>query len=64
MMLFEGMTLHPYSIAFVFLVFAVLSVFTMVSMIKQRKMGLAGFMFISVVVMVASAVISSQVSPS
>jgi uncharacterized membrane protein len=64
MMLFEGMTLHPYSIAFVFVLFAILCVLTMISMIKQRKLGLAGVMFVSAVVMVASAFISSQVSAS
>ncbi|MFD2170682.1 hypothetical protein [Tumebacillus lipolyticus] len=62
MMLFEGMPLHPISVAVVFVIFAVLCVFTMVSMVKQRKMALAGFMFLSAVVMVASAVISAQVS--
>ena len=63
MLLHEGMTLHPVGIGITFLIFAVLSVFTMMSKIKQREKGLAGFMFLSIVILVASAVISFKVPP-
>lgn len=62
MLLHEGMTLHPYSVALCFLLFAVLSLFTMLSMIKQRRKGLAGFMFLSLIIMLACAYVSSTVN--
>jgi len=57
----EGMTLHPILVAVIFLVLAVLAAFTMFSMVKQRKMGLAGFMFVCVVVLGFTAYITSTV---
>lgn len=62
MLLHEGMTLHPISVAITFVIFAVLSLFTMISMVKQRKKGLAALMFVSMIVMLASAYVSSTVS--
>ncbi|PWK07866.1 hypothetical protein [Tumebacillus permanentifrigoris] len=60
--LHEGMTLHPISVAVTFVICAILCGFTMVSMIKQRKKGLAGFMFLSLIVMLACAYVSSTVT--
>jgi hypothetical membrane protein len=62
MLLHEGMTLHPISVAVCFVLLAILSFFTMMSMVKQRRKGLAGFMFLSVIVMLACAYVSSTVS--
>jgi hypothetical protein len=62
LMLHEGMTLHPGAVAFTFVLFALLSLSTMFSMVKQRKMGLAGMMFVFAALLVWSAFISASVS--
>jgi hypothetical protein len=62
MFLLEGMTLHPKSVAFVFIIFALMALSTMFKMIKQRKMILAGMMFVFAALLVFSAYISSTVS--
>lgn len=59
-----GMTLNPWVVTLCFILFGLMSISTMIAMVKQRKMGLAGLMFVSVVVCIASAYISSTVSPS
>ena len=58
-----GMVLHPWVITVFFVLFGLLSISTLTAMVKQRKKGLAGLMFVSVVVCFASAYISSTVSP-
>jgi hypothetical protein len=55
------MTLHPMFVAVCFIIFGVMCAMVMLNMFKQRKLGLAGFMAISTVVMFVSAWISSTV---
>jgi hypothetical protein len=62
MMLHEGMKLHPWLVSGTFVIFAILCAMTMFKMIKQRRMGLAGLMFVSTVAMAVSAFVSSTVS--
>ena len=62
MFLLEGMTLHPISVGICFLLFAILALSTMFAMVKQRKMGLAGMMFVFAALLVWSAYISASVS--
>jgi len=62
MFLHEGATtLQPWLVALFFLVLTLLAASTMFSMAKQRKMGLAGFMFVCVVVLGFTAYITSTV---
>ncbi|HEU4963774.1 MAG TPA: hypothetical protein VFV52_07945 [Bacilli bacterium] len=58
------MSLHPISVAVVFVIFALMTAVVMFNMFKQRKMGLATFMLISTGILVWSAVISAQVPAS
>ena len=62
MFLLEGMPLHPMGVALVFVLFALMALSTMFAMVKQRKMGLAGMMFVFAALLVWSAYISSTVS--
>lgn len=58
------MTLHPLSVAVVFIIFGVMCALVMFNMVKQRKLFLAGFMAISTVTMIVSAWVSAQVPPA
>ena len=59
----HGMTLTPWIVTAFFILFGLCAISTLTAMVKQRKMGLAGLMFVTVVVCFASAYISSTVNP-
>ena len=59
-----GMTLHPLSVGIVFGILTLLALSTLLSMVKQRKKGLAALMFVSVVVLGFTAYITTTVPAS